>query len=211
MKTLGLGFSAILIFAASCYSPDLSGVRYSCDEANPYCPDGLECIGGSCLTPGSTPTVPDGGTVPDGMVAAPGCKSGSGFVVGSAYACPGAFDHTADQLCASGYRICTDSPGIDQTACKMLSGFFAAAVNVRRTSGGSNPSYGCGTNTQDPYLAGCGRSMPNIAALSGNSVCMGFTQALACVAERNWDCNNASLSQTVNRNAGDGVLCCKIP
>jgi hypothetical protein len=40
-----------LLSLASCYSPDLTKVRYTCDPANPFCPDGLSCVERCCGGP----------------------------------------------------------------------------------------------------------------------------------------------------------------
>jgi hypothetical protein len=212
MKRLGLGFSAV-VFALSCYSPDLSGVRYTCDEANPYCPDGLECIAGSCLTPGSTPTTDGGTAMPDGTMAAAGCRSGQGFVVGTAFACPGAFNGNggdnippASQLCADTYRICPDAAGIDQTACKMLSGFFAAQVNVRR----NNSVYQCGVSGSNPFFAGCGGARSTVVDLPAGQMCQNFGQAIDCMRDDPWYCTDGNLNNISNSSNADGVLCCKM-
>jgi hypothetical protein len=208
MKRLGFGFfAAALVLAASCYNPDTAAVRYSCDEANPYCPDGLECISDVCLPPGTPP--PDGGTSapPDGTVASRGCKSGMGFVVGTAFACPGTFgggSPPASQLCAANFKICTDAQGVDQTACRKLSGFFGAQVNVRR----SNNVYSCGYDKNNPYFGGCGQSRTSIVDVPAIPMCPSFGQILSCVADRPWTCTSDKLDNISNTNGSDGVLCC---
>jgi hypothetical protein len=223
MKRLGFGlFAAALslgagMLAVSCYSPDLSGVQYTCDEFNPYCPDGLECIGGVCLQPGSP--LPDGGSSgpPDGTMAAAGCRSGQGFVVGSAFACPGRFnDNGGDtipsgaQLCADNFQPCTMASGIDQAKCRSLGGFFAAKVPVRRDTD-SPPNYACGTPNSAQRLvlfAGCGRNTN--FDLTPPLMCGGFTQLLDCSAEQNWDCGTSGNFDNIDEqnNSADGVLCC---
>ena len=220
MKRLGFGLcglSLAVMLAVRCYSPDLSGVHYTCDETNPYCPDGLECIEGACLPPGSTPTS-DGGSLPDGTMAVMGCASGQGFAVGNAFACPGQFN-TADDaipkasaLCATGYKLCTDAGMVDQNACKMLKGFFAGQVNLKRSGNGqNNQPLQCGYQMFNPFFGGCGVSRTNIIGLTGTQVCSGFGQAVDCVSEQAWQCNSNNLDGSINTNAGDGVLCCKMP
>lgn len=219
MKRLGLGLIAIGLslagtFAVSCYSPDLSGVNYTCDEANPYCPDGLECIVGACLPPGSTPPVPDGGTAgpPDGSMTVNGCK-GQGFVVGqNVFACPGAFNPdtrdavpAASALCATGFKICGDAKGLDIPMCRALGGFFAAQVNVRR----NNNNFECGVSNSNPYYAGCGKNARNtVSDVPMMQQCAGFPQAIDCRGDNQWLCDPNQLERTTNPISADGVLCC---
>jgi len=210
MKRLWL---CLIGFAASCYSPDLTGVRYTCDTAAPYCPDGLTCMGGICQLPGEDSG--DGGVAPapDGGASISGCRSGMGTKVGTAFACPGRFNNlfdsvpSASQRCADGYQICTDSMGIDLAACRNLSGFFASQVPVRREN---QTTLACGTPTgkQDRLLAGCGRTDNSVMSLS--PACTGFDQALDCALTSNqWSCDTkGSLDNVTQKNDFDGVLCC---
>lgn len=220
MKRLGLGLFATGLalagtLAVSCYNPDLSGVNYTCDEANAYCPDGLECIVGACLPPGSLPLVPDGGMPgpPDGSMTVSGCK-GQGFVVGmNVFACPGVFNgDTRDQipaasaLCATGFKICGDAKGLDVQACRALGGFFASSVNMRR--GGGN-SFECGVSNSNPYYAGCGRNArQTVDDVPMMQQCAGFPQAIDCRDDQQWLCDPGSLERTANSVGADGVLCC---
>lgn len=212
MKRLALGFfAAALAVSASCYKPDLSGFAYTCDEVNPYCPDGLECISGKCLPPGTTPAGDGGPAGPtDGLMAAAGCRSGMGYVLGpTAFACPGPFNRqqnpSASQLCATGYRLCTNATGIDLSRCKTLNGFFGVPINVRRTGSGLT----CGQDQNNPYFAGCGRDRSTVDAFAMGQSCMGFDQAVDCRDDTAWGCFSYDINQIDQTSSGDGVLCCQ--
>lgn len=220
MNRLGFGLIAaglalVGTLAVSCYNPDLSGVSYTCDEANPYCPDGLECVSGACLTPGSTPAVPDGGTAgpPDGSMTVNGCK-GQGFVVGMNYfACPGVFNGdtrdmipAASALCATGFKICGDAKGLDVAACRALGGFFATSVNMRRNGNGN---FECGVSNNNPYYAGCGKdARQTVDDVPMTQQCAGLPQAIDCRGDQQWYCDPSQLDRTTNPVGVDGVLCC---
>lgn len=206
--------------SAACFNPDYSSVQYVCDEANPYCPDGLSCIEGQCLPPDTEIQSPeeDGG-IPDLRTPVAGCASGSGTQVGTAFACPGRFTSrsgsstpSASQLCAAGYTICTNASGIDLARCRMLSGFFAASAPMRRGNGTPNPStFACGTPTgsmSQVLWAGCGVNQTN-TVFDLVQPCQGFGQAVDCVTDNRWSCFSANLSSTDQENAANGVLCCK--
>ncbi len=64
-----------LFSLAACYSPNTASVGYSCDDANPYCPDGLVCRNKVCVDP-NAPT-------PDMAASMPMCSVGSLSRVGS--------------------------------------------------------------------------------------------------------------------------------
>ncbi len=203
----------LIAFLCSCYSPNLSGVTYTCDDLNPYCPDGLTCIGGVCRLPG----VDAGGNtlMPDALMSAAGCHSGMGFVVGTAFACPGTFDGQktlASQLCAAGYHICTNATGIDQTTCRTLSGFFAAQVQMHRDAKSLDPmTFACGPAMmmQLRLISGCGRMTANDVFDVTKQACSGFDQALDCILDNAWNCDTAMmLDMAQQSNPGDGVLCC---
>lgn len=210
------------VLVGACYSPSLSGVSYTCDERNPYCPDGLVCTSGRCQEPGVDNV--DGGSMsqPDGLMPAAGCRSGVGYTVGTAFACPGAFNNNkmdaipaASQLCADTYQICNKSAGIDLAQCKTLPGFFAAQVQAHRDSTDNvdpnNITCGGPKGNQLQLFVGCGRTTQNIVFnLSANQMCEAFGQVLDCSKENEWDCNNApNLDGVTQRNSRDGVLCCK--
>jgi hypothetical protein len=212
MQRLCLSF---LLFSAACYSPDLSGVRYTCDPTNPICPDGLYCVRGYCELS------PDGsGSGDGGTSSSTGCASGQGTKVGAAWACAGVFNTNANDmipvasaLCAKGFSLCKDATGIDLTACRSLPGFFAADVVMKRNYWDRFSGAVCGGpgNMQVRLYAGCGRSNTNYIG-EANQLCSGFNQVLDCYSAgqaNQWSCTNASnldnVSQTTNT---DGVLCC---
>lgn len=236
MKRIWLGLLGFLSLgtAAACYSPDLSGVHYICDENNPYCPDGLTCIAGTCAKPGETPMNGDLGSNPDLTtpanpdaampmpMPAAGCQSGLGFVLGGdVFACPGKFSVVrgasiphADQLCASGYALCSQPGGADLAKCKTLSGFFGATQSARRDKNVYDPSrFVCELpkNGGDVHLyTGCGRSA-QAPTYDISNACAGFTQVVECTFGGAWGClGNTELKDADNTVATDGVLCCNL-
>ncbi len=199
MKTLSV-LAFALLGATACYNPDLSDVQYVCDEMNPYCPDSLECIRGICGIADSEAPTPPGSSA--------GCRSGQGTQIGQAFACTGIFgaqQPPASQLCASDYRLCADATGVDQAACRMLGGFFAGAVSVRR----SGTALACGYSAQAPYFAGCGgNSRGTVVELPAGQACAGFEQAIDCAMDNEWLCGSSSLDGSSQTSSADGVLCC---
>lgn len=217
MKLLWLGCLALL---GGCYSPDLSGVRYTCDEANPYCPDGLFCLSGVCQKQsGMVSDAGAGGGLPDGVMSAPGCRLGMGYTVGSAFACPSEFSSNAadsipaaSQLCATGYQLCSMAAVIDLAACRKLSGFFAAQVPMRRGNSLDPKTFVCGATSgqmQMPLFAGCGRQTKDDVYDVAQQACGGFTQALDCFQDPKWFCKSTNLDGVDQQNSFDGVLCCR--
>lgn len=228
MKRIWLGLFGFLSLGtvAACYSPDLSGVHYICDENNPYCPDGLTCIAGTCAKPGESPingdlgSGTDLGPSPDGSMPAVGCKSGAGFALGGdVFACPGKFStfrgiQRGDQLCAGGYALCSQAGGADLARCKTLSGFFASTTPERRDKNNTDPSkFVCeapkGGNDQRLFT-GCGHSAQAPTYEIPNA-CAGFTQVVDCYVGGAWGCfSSTELKDADNTVATDGVLCCKM-
>lgn len=210
-----------LLFGVSCYSPDLSGVRYSCDETNPYCPDGLECSGGVCVPPGGGNNNSDGppASGPDGGMSVAGCRYGGGTDLGGGvFACPGAFNRNrnnglprASELCANGATICNTPRSANLALCNTLPGFFGSTQQARYDGSGSKNdpnNYDCQASGgfQDRAVAGCGRLTSNMTA---DKNCGGFTRVLDCDAVQSWVCNSSTLDDSHdNTNPSDGVLCC---
>lgn len=211
MRTLGLLFA---LGIAACYSPDLSNVHYTCDETNPYCPDGQDCIGGTCQAPGSAATTQP---APDGGVAGSGCRYGGGTDLGGGvFACPGLFNSKLDaiplasQLCADAYAICKTPGSADINRCKSLPGFFAADVLGNRIGNNVDAnSMVCAPSTSrgaQPVWSGCGRTSKNEIV---EKTCGGWPEALDCYAVKTWQCYGDAIDNSENTNARDGVLCCK--
>lgn len=220
MTRIWLGLLSLLSLGtfAACYSPDLSGVHYSCDQTNPYCPDGQTCINGTCAFPGDTPAGDLGN--PDGGPAASGCKAGGGTQLGGdVWACPGKFSVVrgpdvphADQLCASGYGLCTQAGSADLAKCKMLTGFFAAKADAKGDKGTMAPdAIACDPpkNGNDAHFyPGCGKSA-QATVIDITHSCVGFSQVVECHFGGVWGClSNTPLDQADNTIATDGVLCC---
>ncbi len=215
LSALGFAFVAL---ATSCYSPDLSGVKYSCDEVNPYCPDGLECSGGVCVKPGSgsdaSPMLPG-----DGGASVAGCRFAGGTDLGGGvFACPSIFKPNrsggapiASELCAVGASICTSPRSADMAKCDSLPGFFGAAQGAAYDGRGSynDPNnYSCQStgNSFNRAVAGCGRLVKDQIIAKA---CGGFSRVLNCFAVQSWTCNSNVLDDSHdNGNAQDGVLCC---
>ena len=115
---------------AGCYNPDLSRVRYTCDPANPFCPDGQKCVSGICGGTETTPTTDAGTPAADMSTPAakpPACARGVEVELSPRmFGCtatinPG--DYT-DALCRLGWRLCTDN----DSAAKEPPAFYIANV-----------------------------------------------------------------------------------
>ena len=222
---------SLFALVAGCFSPNLEGVSFLCDEANPQCPAGYECAESKCFPtdnfpltmpdPDPTPLPPDAG---GGMMGAAGCASNTGFNVSKdmmrpAFACPGTFTNSTDKqrnvnrLCAAGYVVCGDATRVNVGACNMITtGFFVARVVARRSS--SSTEVACmspGGNQKEALWAGCGRTGQDIfmAPMCG----MGFTAARDCNLDTKvssfgcWSTTN--LDAAYNTQAASGALCCK--
>ncbi len=204
------GWLALLALAGplgACFNPDLSQITFLCDPSQPECPDGQSCIDNRCVTPGADLGGTDGGG-DLGPGPTSGCAAGSGSAVGAAYACPGGFAAgKARQLCASGWRVCTKSTGIDQTACGKLSGFFIAEVPAYYTGNPGNES--CGTGNNNMLWYGCGSRQSGVR--QGARSCQGFVELLDCRTATGVTCSSGgqSLDTTVDSSSADGVLCCQ--
>lgn len=220
---IAFGLTLVALTFGGCFSPNLEGVAFVCDETNPQCPAGYTCTEGRCVTgtggtmmePPTTPAV-DGGS---GMAGAAGCTSGVGFDVSKeaarpTYACPGTFQADFDRnknvnrLCASGYAICTDANRVNITACSAISsGYFVARVDTRRQAGMSDVQCGTPNNTYKEELwAGCGRAGKDIFQAN----CSGFTSARDCDPQTTFFCMyKGSLESATNTDPNSGALCCK--
>lgn len=221
------------LLLVGCYAPDLSHVRYTCDERNPICPGTLACVQGCCGGPpcGDSLTPPlgqDGGTTapvdwtqPPG--AAPGCASGRGYVLGpKAVACPGAF--ASGQLlgrCAAGWTLCPTSPLSVVDAAKVPYLFVGAAHG---TQAGRIPdstmacSWASAPASNYFFLFGIGavgRALVHDSSAQGR--CGLYSSALECVSsgsQQFWQCplgampGESDWSQVANPIETDGVLCC---
>lgn len=219
---------SLFALVAGCFSPNLEGVSFLCDDANPQCPAGYECAESKCFPtdritlmmpePDPTPLPPDAG---GGMMGAAGCASGNGFNVSKdmmrpAFACPGTWQSTGDKtkninrLCAAGYVVCGDATRVNITACNMIpTGYFVARVVARRNK--NSTEVACmtpGGNQGEVLWAGCGRTGQDIfmAPMCG----MGFTSARDCDPGSAFGCfSYTSLDSTFNTQAASGALCCK--
>ncbi len=152
-----------------------------------------------------------------------GCAN-PGYRVGLAFACPGTFDgskadvNAATARCATGYQLCTSSLLLDQAACNALPGFFVAAVPGSRSSLAVPESASCAAPAapgEQGLWFGCGQLRLSRAVIT-QKPCTGFQRALDCINEANWTCDTRTLPGAkytlefaVNKNANDGVLCCR--
>lgn len=217
-------FLPLLLLLAGCFNPDLSKIRYRCDESN-LCPDGQSCAAGLCLRPDELTTfdlaqpapLPDGSTPP---AAAPPCKSGQGYVLDGApqqtAACPGKFaaGHAAE-LCAASFGLCLTLTPTEKTACEAInSGFFGSTKRASK-QGALPPS--CVTNGTHTYIPGCGGRQSAVVAVEQ---CAPYEKGLDCFSQGAvgwvWQCDGvdalmqASYSGLPGSGAAvDGVLCCK--
>ncbi len=228
ISIMSAGFG-IFIFAitaiASCFSPNLSEVVFTCTAQRPECPAGHSCQAGECRPFGdfAAPSVDSGPGLVDQAMPLPdlsrsGCSAGDGHSLGpTAWACPALFDFgKINTVCAPGFSPCTKMDGIDQAACRRLSRFYVLKLNAGmdlsncalatpaslKTCDGSIPTiptwrYGCGAALQ--YVNEC--SLP----------CGGATQAFRCLYS-NYRCDNVpSADLDANPSPDYGVLCCAKP
>lgn len=155
MKTLLLS----LLCLAACYAPDLSKVHYTCDEKNPFCPDGQSCIAGCCGGPpcGDEPapgrdggagdgSAPDGGNAdlvsPSWDPAAPpanipACKSGrKGWQLTTKMAACQAGSLLPDGICndLQGWTPCQANQLTQQQCSSVPWGFFGSRQHGRQDS-----------------------------------------------------------------------------
>ena len=118
-----------------------------------------------------------------------------------AYACPSSFSQgQAAGRCALGRQLCTNGSLVDQTACndannQKIQGFYVAEVPACALR--PNPAnksvleahnfVACGhsdLNMDQRLFFGCGKISANI--LTGS--CGGFTRAVYCYMNANWQC-----------------------
>lgn len=163
------------------------------------------------------------GQPPGGPSAVAGCAN-PGYKVGQAFACPGTFDgskadvNAATARCGTGYLPCTTSLLVDQAACNALPGFFVAAVPGSRSALAAPESASCAAPSAqgEPGLwFGCGQLRAARAVITLKP-CLGFQRALDCLNDPTWVCDTRTLPGAkytlefaVNRNANDGILCCR--
>lgn len=218
---ISLGLSLLALTLSGCFSPNLEGVTFVCDESNPQCPAGYTCTEGRCVQGSGSMMEPPGSTVDGGggNAGAAGCASGVGFDVSKdmtrpAYACPGTFQadfssqKNVNRLCASGYAICGDASRVNVPMCNMImTGYFVARVDTRRQAGMSDVQCGSPNNTYKEELwGGCGRSGTGIFQAN----CSGFTSARDCDPQTTFSCMfKGSLESSTNTDANSGALCCK--
>lgn len=228
MSMLAAGFGVFILAItaiASCFSPDLSQVVFTCSVQRPECPAGYSCQAGECVPFGDFSTPPaDSGPAPADQAMQPpdlsrsGCSAGDGYSLGAtAWACPGLFDFgKINTVCASGYTPCTKMDGIDQTACSKLSRFYVlklnAAMDLPNCSSATPATLKtCDGNipTVPTYRYGCGAKLPLVTDCS--LPCGGSLQAFRC-AFAPYKCDNVpSADLDANPSPDYGVLCCAKP
>lgn len=195
-----------LLLAVGCFRPDVSKIVYACDESNP-CAVGT-CIDNVCQASDGGSGGADLSASPDGA-SATGCADGGGKMLGAAWGCSGAFSAGQGRsLCAPGWKVCTAAAGIDLVECdKIVASFFVADVPGIKESAAT---YSCGqTVVYERLLFGCGGSPHAMGQIS--AMCGGFKLFVNCSPPAQyWDCSAGhSLTQTINKVAADGVLCCR--
>lgn len=202
---------------SGCFNPDLTNVIYKCTAEKPECPSGHICTDGLCQ-PVADGSADDSGLTD--MSTPSGCAGGGGIALGTrAYACPGPFAQgQAASRCAAGWQLCTDGGLVDQTACndstnQKIQGFYAAEVPARKGVLEAPTFVTCGAsdlNMDQRLFFGCGKTSASI--LTGS--CGGFTRAVYCYMNPNWQCGAGTsppqtLGNVANGAGGDGVLCCR--
>jgi hypothetical protein len=220
---IAFGLTLVALTFAGCFSPNLEGVSFVCDESNPQCPAGYTCTEGRCVQGSGTsmmepPTsTVDGGS---GNAGAAGCSAGVGFDVSKdvarpTYACPGTFQNdfgnpqrNVNRLCAAGYAVCTDANRVNLSACNQITtGYFVARVDTRRQSGMTDVQCGTPNGTyREELWAGCGRTSKEIFQAN----CSGFTSARDCDPMSTFFCMYKGWLETAtNTDPNSGALCCK--
>lgn len=224
---------ACFIILAACYAPDLGSVHYTCDAANPFCPDGQQCINGCCGGPPckAPPSGgPDGSTTGGKICASdePVAMPNTADVVG----CMGKFaEGQLATLCGSDFELCETNPMSDSVCATIPDHFFASKQIACQLSTGTTPRTGfrcdwtCDTSQSSRrYVLGCGKSDGGPVVLTYAvdpplPRCGGFNRATACdngqFPASQWQCmpssppTDADLSKLVNGDAQDGALCCR--
>lgn len=191
---------ALLIFVG-CYNPDLTRVHYTCDEANPYCPDSLQCFQGCCGGPpckAGPVFVPDGATVTDmGVVFPPdlrapltGCKGNQGHIINDTMnACLGMANggDSVHRLCATGWALCvTNTAGADCEMKLPRDEVYIAGATTGQPQGApwiAAKVVQTWTGLQNTYLRGIGGCGNGVGAISGPpsaSPPAGFQWSMEC-------------------------------
>lgn len=220
-----------------CYNPDLSGVHYTCDDKNPYCPDGLTCVGGVCRGKAGVDASGgvDGAGPPADMSPAPadmwgvqgpavGCKSGTGYQISaSAAACPGVFANDPSMsACAPGWSTCTQNP-LPPSVCKqrMIFGAQACFIGAVRAQDRSNP-----TDSQSMIQSWAGADANSYRYILGCGACIGwadaaiqaggFTNTMQCdqpvvdfQCPKSVPGKDSDFLKVSNKDPNGGVFCCK--
>lgn len=228
LKSLAVSCLVALCSLGGCEAQPVQS-RPICTPEAPSCPDGLVCVGGSCI--------PDDGSSdlsvkPDDMQAGSadlrptfdlfrpnGCRSGIGAPVGGyTWACPGTFAAGgARALCAAGFHVCRAAAYLTLGDCRQVNGFFLADVrgfDSGRDCTASSSAVMCGytKGATRPLWFGCGTGRPGVQECVRG--CDGFSQALngslvgAEPGPPFVDSLTASLNDQVNNDPLIGVLCC---
>lgn len=120
--------------------------------------------------------------------------------------CPGAFggmQPKASALCAAGFGVCQKLTAGARAACNGMPGFFASSFIGTRKDG---LPYGAGQCDQRELfyvVYGCGNG------LTASMSCSEFDKLIDCNQQGvTWTCA-ATIDQVTQRNALNGILCCK--
>lgn len=205
----------ILLILASCFGSQTSGIPLACSKEQPGCPSGLSCVDGVCTQ--AAPLDQGSGSVTDSagtdQSTSYGCANAGGSQVGAAWACPGVFGAGgAAPRCAQGWRPCTAATGIDLTLCNSLGGFFVADVPGAWTNNYLAPLCRTTNDLEREVFFGCGKT--GRYSFPADNACQGFGRSLECATtQSDWTCavsgRGHTLADAANRNAADGILCCK--
>lgn len=205
-----------LLTVAACSIPDPTQVPLRCDQANP-CPSGRLCLSsGECSDPPDMTVSGQDAAAPVDMTSTPnpdllepnGCKDGNGTKLGAGqWRCPGAFgsgaNPKASAMCASGYAVCQTLDAAAQQACNALPGFFASTVIGSRKDGTPYGTGQCDQRELHAVVYGCGNG------LAATMTCSGFDKLIDCNQQiATWTCAT-TIDATSQKNALNGVLCCK--
>lgn len=107
-------------------------------------------------------------------------------------------------LCSNGYTPCLEINATAQAACNAAPFFFASAIIGSRRDAAPPGTGQCDQRELYPVVYGCGSS-----SLTASTSCGGFDHLIDCNQQvGTWTCAS-TLEATVNKQKGNGVLCCR--
>ena len=203
---------------AACCSRTSARCAIPADEANPYCPDGLDCIGGVCWRPAAaTWQMVPGGT--DGGASVAGCRLQRRHGLRRRRLClPGVFSSTrangapkTSELCAYGRQHLQHARMANLTLCNFATRFFGSTQPARHNGGGrGNNNYSCQSSEQRSGSRRPGLRTVDAESGHGQELCRVHSRCLDCNNVTSWGCYGSThRRQPRQQQPADGVLCCR--